>query len=253
MSNLKTAKSLLVAGAAALAFASPAVGQSLDTAMNVAKSSTASSAASQQTVERLDDEADNMSREYSALLQQVDNLELYVARQDLYLESQRSEIASLQEQLETVEATKQGMVPMMLRMAIDLEDSIKGDYPFDLERRQQRVADVMNDLADPALTPVDQYRKLLRAYQIEVSLGQGIGTYEGPHPEDASRTVDYIRFGRLAYVYMTKDEKEVARYDLESDAWVPVEKNMANNMRDAIRIARGQGRDILQVPAKLSE
>lgn len=253
MSNLRTAKCVMLAGAAALAFATPAAAQ-LDNAMQVAKASTAASAASQQRVEDLDAQADKMARDYSALLQQKDNLDLFVARQDLYLESQKSEIESLREQLATVEATKQGMVPMMLKMAIALEDQIKDDYPFELKDRLNRVSDVKTVLVDPALTPVDQYRKLLTAYQIEVSYGQGVGSYEGPHPQNPDMTVDYVRFGRVAFVYMTKDESEISRYDLASGEWKQVEGNIALEIRQAIRMARGEARmDMIRVPVKIDQ
>jgi len=248
MSNFKTAKCAMLAGIAAIAFATPAAAQ-LDDAMRTAKASTAASAASQQSVESLDDQADNMARDYSALLQQKDNLDLFVARQDLYLESQNSEMDSLREQLQTIEATKQGMVPMMLKMAVELEDTIKADYPFELGNRLNRIEEIKSVLVDPALTPVDQYRKLLTAYQIEVSYGQGVGSYEGPHPTDANQTVDFIRFGRVAFVYMTKDESEISRYNLGNGTWEQVEGKIALEMRQAIRMARGEARmDMLRIP-----
>jgi len=102
--------------------AAPASAQ-LESALNTAKASTSASAASQQRVERLDDEADTAVREYRAVLQQKDNIALFVAQQDIFLQSQKSEIASLRRQLGTVEQIKQGMSPMMLKMAAEIEDS----------------------------------------------------------------------------------------------------------------------------------
>ena len=82
MSNFLIAKRVLLAGATVLAFATPAYAQ-LDSALSVAKASTAASAASQQRVEELDDEADQMIREYRAVLQQKDNIALFVDQQDI--------------------------------------------------------------------------------------------------------------------------------------------------------------------------
>ena len=62
------AKRLLLAGVAGMLFASPASAQ-LESALSTAKASTSASAASQQRVERLDDEADTAIREYRAVLQ----------------------------------------------------------------------------------------------------------------------------------------------------------------------------------------
>ena len=132
------AKRLMLAGIAVGLLAAPAQAQ-LDTALSIAKSSTASASAAQRQVEQLDDQADNATREFRAVLQQKDNIELFVAQQDIFRASQVSEITSLRRQLGTVEQIKQGMSPMMLKMAAALEDSIKADLPFNINERLARI------------------------------------------------------------------------------------------------------------------
>ena len=73
MSNFSMLRSLALGTVLTGFLAVPCYAQ-LDSALNAAKSSTQSSAASQQRVESLDDEADNMLREYRAVLQQRDNI-----------------------------------------------------------------------------------------------------------------------------------------------------------------------------------
>ncbi len=239
MSNFSIAKRLLLASATVFAFASPGYAQ-LDSALSVAKASTAASAASQQRVEELDDEADQMIREFRAVLQQKDNIALFVDQQDIYLQSQNAEIESLNKQLGTVEQIKQGMVPMMLNMTAAIEDSIKADVPFQVAERLERVDRVKAVLADPSVSPAEQYRQVLNAFKIEVSYGQGIDSYEGAHPTKPGNVVNFIRFGRVALVYMTKDESEIARYSMGDKAWVQLDSGKALEMRQAIRIAKGE-------------
>lgn len=244
---------MLLAGVATFAFAPSAAAQ-LDQALQEATQSTRSSAASQQTVEQLDDEAGDMQREYSALLQRKDSLDIFVKRQELYLESQTDEISSLREQLNTVEQTKQDLVPMMIRMAVALRDEISADYPFNLERRLGAVDRVMTNLSDPSVAPVEQYRQILTAYQNEVTYGQGVNSYEGPHPDDAQRTVDYLRFGRVAFVYMTKEENEIKFYDLQTNGWIEVDAGLALQMRQAIRMAKNEAtQGMVTIPVKLAQ
>ena len=145
------AKRLMLAGVAVGLLAAPAQAQ-LDTALSIAKSSTASASASQRQVEQLDDQADNAVREFRAVLQQKDNIELFVAQQDIFRASQDSEIASLRRQLGTVEQIKQGMSPMMLKMAAALEDSIKADLPFNINERLARIDNVKAVLGDPNIS-----------------------------------------------------------------------------------------------------
>ncbi|MDA8708319.1 DUF3450 domain-containing protein [Hellea sp.] len=233
------AKRLLLAGAVGLMMASPASAQ-LESALNTAKASTSASAASQQRVEDLDDEADTAVREYRAVLQQKDNISLFVAQQDIFLQSQKSEIASLRRQLGTVEQIKQGMSPMMLKMAAEIEDSIKADMPFNLAERLARVERMKNTLADPEVSPAEQYRQVLNAFKIEVSYGQGIDSYEGMHPTKPGNIVNFLRFGRVSLVYMTKDESEVGRYNLDTKSWDILNGADALALRKAIRISRGE-------------
>lgn len=239
MSNFSIAKRVLLAGATVLAFASPGYAQ-LDSAMSAAKASTAASAASQQRIEQLDDEAEQAIREYRAVLQQKDNIALFVDQQDIYLQSQNAEIASLNKQLATVESIKQGMVPMMLNMTAAIEDSIMSDVPFQREERLARVERIKQTLADPEVSPTEQYRQVLNAFKVEVSYGQGIDSYEGAHPEKAGNVVNFIRFGRVALVYMSKDEGELKRYNIETKGWDELSTGEALAMRQAIRIAKGE-------------
>ena len=184
MSKLSIAKRLLLTGAMGFAFTVPANAQ-LDSALSTAKSSTAASAASQDRVSTSDDAADTAIREFRAVQQQIYNIKLFVDQQNIFLASQKGEIDSLNNQLGTVEQIKQGMVPMMLRMTIALEDSIKSDIPFLMEERLERVQRVKEALSNPDVSPAEQYRIVLNAFKIEVSYGQGLDSYEGAHPTRA--------------------------------------------------------------------
>ena len=236
MSKISIAKHLLLAGATVLAFTAPAQAQ-LEEAMRTAKSSTAASAASQARVEEYDDAADSNIREYRAVLQQIDNIQLFVDKQDIYLKSQAKEIASLNNQLGNVENIKRGMVPMMLRMTAAIEDSVESDMPFLLNERRARIERLKGVLANPDISPAEQYRQVLNTYKIEVSYGQGLDSYEGPHPSKEGMKVDYLRYGRLALVYMTKDESDLGYFDMASSSWKTLSGSEALSVRQAIRVA----------------
>jgi len=248
MSKLSIAKRMLLSGAVGLALAVPAHAQ-LDSALSVAKSSTAASAASQERVASSDDAADTAVREFRAVQQQIDNIKLFVDQQNIFLASQKGEIDSLNNQLGTVESIKQGMVPMMLRMTIALEDSIKSDVPFLLEERLERVQRVKEALSNPNVSPAEQYRIVLNAFKIEVSYGQGLDSYEGAHPTRPGNVVNFLRFGRSSFVYMTKDESEIARYNVSNGSWEAIGGDQALAMRKAIRVAKGEAApDIVYAP-----
>ncbi len=228
-----------MAGACVLAVAVPAQAQ-LEQALRVASSSTAASAAAQQRIETSDDDAETAARDYRAVLQQIDNMKLFVDQQDIYLRGQAGDIEALNRQLGSVEQVKRGMVPMILLMAARIEDSVNSDMPFKMRERQERLERMKATLADPSVTPTEQYRQVLAAYKNEVAYGQGLDSYEGAHPTNPGEKVDYLMFGRLSLLYMSKDEQDLGYYDMESKSWKSVDQSNALQVRQAIRIANGE-------------
>ncbi|MCF6293758.1 MAG: DUF3450 domain-containing protein [Robiginitomaculum sp.] len=233
------ARSVLLAGACVLAVAMPAQAQ-LEQALRVAQSSTAASAAAQRQVEQSDDTAESAARDYRAVLQQIDNMKLFVDQQDIYLRGQAGDIEALRGQLGSVEQVKRGMVPMMLLMAARIEDSVNADMPFKLRERKERLARLKETLGDPSITPTEQYRQVLAAYKNEVAYGQGMDSYEGAHPSKSGVKVDYLMFGRISLIYMTKDEKDLGYFDMADRTWKSVDSSNALQVRQAIRIANGE-------------
>jgi len=60
------------------------------------------------------------------------------------------------------------------------------------------------------------------------------------HPTKAGNVVNYLRFGRVALLYMTKDESEVGRYNLETNSWDVLTGADAIALRQAVRISKGE-------------
>lgn len=238
-SHAKRAWLACAAAALAVTTAMPAQAQ-LETALSAARQSTASSAAAQRQVEEADDAAGSAVREYRAVLQQLDNTKLFVAQQQIFLDSQASEINSVRNQLGTVEQIKQGMSPMMLKMAVALEDAIKADVPFRMNERLARVARVQSALGNPAVSPAEQYRQVLNAYKIEATYGYSTESYEGVHPEEPGNVVDFIRFGRTSFIFLDKRDGSAKRYDMSSNSWVTLNEVDARQIRQTIRVAREQ-------------
>ncbi len=232
-----------------MAIATPAQAQ-LEQALSIAKRSTAAAAAAQKQISDLDDAADSAVRDYQAVLQQIDNLKLFVDQQDIYLDGQKQDIDSLKNQLKSVEAVKRGMVPMMLKMAAKIEDSVNSDMPFKLKERRERLARMKASLADPNISPTEQYRQVLSVYKNEVAYGQGLASYEGAHPTKPDEKVDFLMVGRLALIYMSKDEQDLGYYDLANKEWKSMDTKHALEIRQAIRVANNEAAaEMVSAPA----
>jgi hypothetical protein len=155
-------------------------------------------------------------------------------------------MASLQTQLSEIETTAREVLPLMERMVATLEAFVAADLPFQKDVRTQSVAALKDIMGRADVSISEKYRRILEIYQIELDYGRFLEAYEG-QLEDG-RTVQFVRVGRISLMYQTLDGNETGYWDAQSDMWV-VENSYAENVREALRVARQDGApDLLRVP-----
>ncbi len=215
--------------------------------------------------------------EYSALLQAIAAEKVSLAQQELFVAKQDGGIGSLTAQLSNLDELKASVEPMLGKMTTGIAGQVNSDYPFEMERRGPRLVSLQKTMADPNASLADKYRKVLNVYKLEVNYGQALEAKKGNHPtdpvirvgddrwakeDDGTIKIDkktglreeiydgsYLRYGRLAYVYMNADSSSALRYDLEQRAWVELPKKHIVDIRRAVRIAKGEAAPkVVRVP-----
>ena len=94
----------------------------------------------------------------------------------------------------------------------------------------------------------EKYRKILEAYQVENDYGTSVGAYEGTL-EGEDKTVDFLRVGRVALVWQSRDEQSRAYWDNTSRSWVPLGDEYRKSISEGIKMARGQANlDLVKLP-----
>ncbi|MGR9071205.1 DUF3450 family protein, partial [Klebsiella quasipneumoniae] len=78
--------------------------------------------------------------QYKAALRQVDSLRTYNEQVGKMVDSQSSELASMQRQIAQIDQTSTEVVPLMLKMIDSLEQFVALDLPFQKVEREDRVA-----------------------------------------------------------------------------------------------------------------
>lgn len=230
--------SVLLAGAAA-----PALAQ-LTGAINASEQATRKAEQTQERINQLDDQRSDMVREFRTLLQQQDAAELYARQQERVVASQANELASLEEQLGRVEEIKAQMVPMMEDMIAALNSFYAWDLPFKVMTesgidvradRYEKLGAIM-DKAD--VSPAEQYRFIIEAFQAEMEYGRTIDTYTDDITiGDQVKTVDVFRYGRVALCYVTLDRKEVGRWNRDTKSWETLDGKYKADIIKGVRIA----------------
>ena len=213
----------------------------LNSAINQQNQVNLKDAASQKKIEKIANQTRNIFSEYKQTLRESDNLRIYNNNLEKLIDSQKTEISSLNKQLNEVDATNEGIVPLMIRMVDTLEKFIELDAPFLLDERKNRIATLNQLLIDANITTSEKYRRVMEAYQIETEYGRTIEAYQGViSSNDNKRTVDFLRIGRLTLMYQTLDGNEAYVWDQDNKTWNELEDDYSSQISKGIRIAKKQ-------------
>jgi Protein of unknown function (DUF3450) len=206
-------------------------------------------AASQQRIDKLQDETLTVAAKYQQALADLDSIKKYNAQLDLQVASQDAEVASLEKQLSELQVTEREVQPLMQRMVDTIAQFVSLDLPFLLEERTRRVESLKEMMGRADVTISEKYRRILEAYQIELEYGRTLEAYEGRMGEaDQTRTVEFVRLGRVSLMYQTLDRAETGYWDATKRAWVR-DDSYAGAVKDALLVAKKVGApDLLRVP-----
>jgi chromosome segregation ATPase len=249
----------LATGSPALAQTTPGVaaprpGPTLDAVIEERVGADEAARASQERVERLDDETQKLLAEYRRAVTDAESYRKYAEQLSAQIASQSQEIESIEQQLQNVETTQREVGPLMEKMLDTLEQFVALDVPFLPEERTRRVANLKEMMSRADVAFSEKYRRILEAYQVEMEYGRTIEAYEGRLGEgDDSRTVQFLRVGRLALLYQTLDGKETGYWDRAGRRWA-VDDHYAHAFTEGVAVARKtRAPELLYVPVPAPE
>ena len=178
----------------------------LDNAIDTQVKTDVASQKSQQKIDSLSNEKKDMVAQYRETLRQTESLHAYNDQLEKLVSSQKKELSSMDEQLRNIENTQRDIVPLMLKMIETMVQFVELDIPFLPEERQQRIVQLQTLMERADVTIAEKYRRILEAYQVETEYGRTIEAYQGELTMDEkTRTVDFLRIGRVSLYYLTLD------------------------------------------------
>jgi len=222
----------------------------LDSSMNIEKEMNKAAVSTQKTVDKLADQTADDAQTYQMTLQSIDSLKAYNASIEGYIRRQEAEMASIQAQMDGIDGTERAVIPMMEDMIETLEQFVHLDVPFLLPERERRINFLREVMLRVDVSNSEKYRKILEAYQVENDYGSSVEAYEEEITVGGEKkTVDFLRFGRIALVYQSRDEETRAYWDNASRSWVSIGDEYRRSIRDGIKMARGQANlDLVHLP-----
>ena len=140
---------------------------------------------------------------------------------------------------------------MLLEMIENLKAFVAADLPFKQEERTTRLEGLDAVMETPNVTPAEQYRLIMDAYQAEMEYGRTISTWQEEITLDGNpTTVDMFLSGRVALVYAAPNG-DAARYNRTTGEWEEIKGGYAADIDKAIRVAPAKAQqDVLFAPVQ---
>ncbi len=229
--------------------------ESLRDVVNTQAATQQASAEVQARIDALDDDARDMLNEYRQTMSQISDLDAYNQQLAILVASQNVELADFERRFDKVEVTKRQILPLILRMLEVLDEFVTIDMPFLPVERAMRIEQLKELMGRPDVPTSEKYRRVTEGYQIELEYGHTIEGYEGEiEVGGQTRTVAFLRYGRLGLYYMTLDGLEIGYWDKAEDRWVELGNEYRQSLDRAMRIARKQlPPDLTRLPVPAPE
>lgn len=250
--NFRGAFLSLLAGLAAIV-ATSAAAQEVEPVLDTSRAMVQNTQQSQERIDNLDAETQNILSDYRANLKQLEQLNRYNASQQRQVDAQRREISSLENDINNIASLQRAIQPLMEDMVDALDQLVEADLPFLVEERRARVERLRALMDDPSRSPAQRYRLVVEAYQIENEYGRTIEAYRGDIEANGRsfENVEFLRIGRASLTFRTDDDQTLMRFDPESRQWVDLDLSFLPDIKMGSRIAREQlPPDLMFIPVR---
>ncbi len=212
-------------------------------------------AKSQEKINNYFEQSQELLVEYRAVLDSTENLKIYNDYLANLVADQQRGIDSLQRQIDSIEETKQNIVPLMFKMIDSLEQFINLDVPINLEERIERVQRLRDLMQNSDVTVAERFRQVLEAYQTENEYGSLISTYQGNISDAGTEvTVDFFNLGRTALLALSLDQKNAWVWDNNARSWEKLGDEYLDSVIKSVRMAQNLvPYDLIKLPIKAAE
>lgn len=194
---------------------------------------------SQEKINTIYEQSQELLGEYRQVTDQTENLKVYNDFLATLVADQQRQINAIQRQIDGLEDTRKGTVPLMFRMIDALEQFVKADIPLRTERRLERVEKLRELMGRSDVQMSEQYRQILEAYSIEVGYGSELASFQGALPLNGQDiTVDFVHVGRLSLMALSLDGKSGWVWNKDASTWTELPASYLASVGQFIKMAR---------------
>ena len=210
----------------------------LEEAISLEASSANAAADRQDYIDNLDSQIIQLIGDIQFLSQQLDLTNIYNRQMQELINSQKTEIQSINEQMIELDNTNRGILPKLEEMVLTLESIVENDIPFLLDERNSRIETLKDILLQSNVSTSEKFRRVFEAYQIENEYGRTIESYRDEIIVDGNTyNVEIFRLGRVGLYARTSDGNFNAMYSKKQNMWLK-QKGIDSELVVALKIAR---------------
>jgi DNA repair exonuclease SbcCD ATPase subunit len=244
-------KSILSVAVSATLVATAALAETnLQPVLDASQQITSSATQSQQKIDKIADQVQEKLQQYRTVNKETEGLNVYNSQLEKQIANQLEEMKQLNLDIDRVSVIERQITPLMIRMIDGLEQFVSLDVPFLPEERKERIAGLKDMMVQADVAVSEKFRRVLEAYQVEVGYGRTIEAYSGLlEVEGQERDVDFLRIGRVALMYMTRDGSYLGRWNAEQNEWAALDQEYRMHITKGLRMAKKQlAPDLLTMP-----
>ncbi|NVJ50048.1 MAG: DUF3450 domain-containing protein [Gammaproteobacteria bacterium] len=236
-------------------FSGASFGGKLDPSVKVETKIDKAAATAQKRINQLAEKTLDLNAEYKSTLTQIEQFKAYNLRLEKSIKNQEEEMESLQQQMNTIDETERGLLPLMDEMIDRLENFINLDVPFNKETRLENISSLRDTMIRADVSTSEKYRMILGLYTDEIRYGQEVKVYSGSMPiNGVDRVVDFLQFGRTALMFATRgDNMQAGIWNKESKEWSPLSSDQGKAVRKAIKDIELKAKKLIVVPVATPE
>lgn len=214
-----------------------------------------SAADSQSKINNITDQIDSKLQQFKTINKEIDGLIVYNNQLRKQIANQKQEMLDLNSAIDEVSVIERQITPLMLRMIDGLEQFVALDVPFLQEERSNRIVDLKNMMDRADVAPSEKFRRVMEAYQVEMDYGRTLEAYPGLHTiDDQERNVDFLRIGRTALIYQTRDASTQGIWNKQTRQWEELSSDYRTQISKGLRMAKKQmAPDLLMLPVAITD
>lgn len=236
---IRRTSGLILGAVAAMLVLSGVHAEGLDETVKVENGINKAATTSQKRVSQLAQQTNDLLAEYRTVVRETESLKIYNDNLEKVVMDQRAEVVSINEQLDGLEATNRGIVPLMLEMIDAFEKIVENDMPFRLEERRARVQRLRDMMDQADVTASEKYRRVMEAYQGEMEYGRTTEAYSETLPT-TGQTVEFLRVGRTLLVYQSSDQVTTGWFNPATRTYEDLPDRYRLQVKEGLAIARNE-------------